>query len=78
MFFKFWTRPTVTVLGITFSFDNGLTRFELEMKVDSCRYPHMKQVLNPKIIDGSNKPMNSLGNKVLGMQISDRQSVFWA
>jgi len=46
------------------------------MKVDLCRYPHLEQVLNPKIIDGSNKPMNSLGSKVSGMQISDRQSVF--
>jgi hypothetical protein len=36
--FDFHYRPTITILGIKFSFDDGLTRLQLEMNLYSCRY----------------------------------------
>lgn len=38
-------RPTVDILSITFSFNDGFNRFELDIKVDSCNYIQKRQVL---------------------------------
>ena len=36
--FEFLPRPTISIFNPNFSFDDRLTWFHLEMKLDSCRY----------------------------------------
>lgn len=67
--YKFQPRSTITKSSTTFLFNDGLTWFKLEEKLNSYRYPHKKHVFERKMIDESNMPMKIQENKFLRMHI---------